>query len=92
MPPIEAAVTHRNETSRRFAELRQKLGLSQADFAARLGAEDYTIKDIERGKQSVTIELLQSTVETFPISAEWLLTGHGFWLRSGQSPQKAKSG
>ncbi|MBI5242521.1 MAG: helix-turn-helix transcriptional regulator [Elusimicrobia bacterium] len=50
----------------RIAQLRQQKGISQKEFARRLGASQQMVSDIETGKQSnLTLATLQRIAEAF---------------------------
>lgn len=59
----------------RIKYIRNQKGLSQAKFAAIIGASQGNIGDWERGKTLPGAVALLSMIKKFNISADWLLTG-----------------
>lgn len=51
----------------RLIELRKRLGLSKADFAARIGVSTAYIHILESGKQEITLRVLESISRSFEI-------------------------
>lgn len=69
-------------TMSRTKEIREKLGLSQQDFADKIGEKRHKIADIETNKQKLPIEIAGKIEEIFHIDPWWLLTGKGQMLVS----------
>lgn len=63
-------------------EIREKLGLSQQDFADELGEKRHKIADIESGKQKIPVELAEKIEEKFHFDPWWILTGKGQMVSS----------
>ncbi len=59
----------------RLREERDRLGLSQADIAARCGAKPRTYQDWERAVASVSVEFLSTALTTVGLDAVYVLTG-----------------
>lgn len=53
------------------------LAISQSEFARRLGSSPAFISDTVRGLKKPGAEFLAGIKQTFGISIDWLLTGHG---------------
>jgi len=61
----------------RIREIRNDLGLTQQEFGDMFNLQWHKIKDIEREKLKLTIELANEIEKKFSISGWWLLTGKG---------------
>lgn len=61
----------------RFKQLRKKLGLSQIEFAKRLGLTRGAISNIEAGKVQPKPLLIDLICSTFRANKEWLVSGAG---------------
>ena len=64
----------------RIKTVREQLGWSQADLAAKLQLENIVIEQkaisrIERGERLITDYELQAIAKVLRVSVEWLLTG-----------------
>ncbi|MCR8956292.1 helix-turn-helix domain-containing protein [Variovorax sp. S2] len=59
----------------RLREERDRLGLSQAEIAARCGAKPRTYQDWERAVASVSVEFLSTALTTVGLDAVYVLTG-----------------
>lgn len=64
----------------RFKQLRKKLGLSQIEFAKRLGLTRGAISNIEAGKVQPKPLLIDLICSTFRANKEWLVSGTGQML------------
>ena len=64
----------------RFKQLRKKLGLSQIEFAKRLGLTRGAISNIEAGKVQPKPLLIDLICSTFRVNKEWLFSGTGQML------------
>ena len=58
-------------------ELRQKLGLTQQALANSLNEKQTKIKDIETGKQKISVEFASKVENIHHVNFKWLLTGKG---------------
>ncbi|SFP61605.1 XRE family transcriptional regulator [Hydrogenimonas thermophila] len=61
----------------RLKKVRKHLGLTQQQFADKLGIKWHKIKDIEIGKNKMSVEIADLIREKYSISFDWLLTGKG---------------
>ena len=61
----------------RLKQLRKKLGLSQIEFAKRLGLTRGAISNIEAGKVQPKPLLIDLICSTFGANKEWLVNGTG---------------
>ena len=64
----------------RFKAARKALGLTQVEFAKKLGMTQAGISAIESGRVKTSDRMIQILSNTFSISAEWLRTGEGEML------------
>jgi phage repressor protein C with HTH and peptisase S24 domain len=71
----------------RIKQLREANDLSQLKFGNILGFELHKIRDIERGKQKVTLEIAMAIEENFPVTHKWIMTGE----EEGILPQLKKT-
>jgi len=65
----------------RIRELRQALGLSQTEFAERLGKTRRTIQHWESGNITPPDNVLRLIEQTFSVNPEWLRHGKGEMFR-----------
>lgn len=63
-----------------------KVGLTTGykDFAFKISVSPSMITEISKGRSNVGTTAIQNTVLSFPISADWLLTGRGSMLCNEQ--------
>lgn len=61
----------------RIKTLRKALGLSQTDFAARIGTVQNTITGYETGRREPSNQVLTLICREFRVSEDWLRTGEG---------------
>lgn len=61
----------------RIKELRKSFGLSQSEFANRIGIGQTGISSIERGNSTVTDRTISQIVNSFGVDEHWLRTGEG---------------
>ena len=61
----------------RIRTLRKKLGLTQMEFAEKLGKSWRTIQDWEAGKRNIPEPELRLISQIFGVSYEWIKTGQG---------------
>ena len=67
-----------SEYGERIRQIREALGLSQSDFAERLGIHKQMVSDVERGKQKrFNAQIEKSLVDLFGVDLSWLLYGQG---------------
>ena len=61
----------------RIRELRKSLGLTGAEFGARIGLTNSTISRIESGQIVVTSQTIRSICREFSVNESWLRDGEG---------------
>ncbi|MCI5924673.1 MAG: helix-turn-helix transcriptional regulator [Oscillospiraceae bacterium] len=64
----------------RIKELRKFLGLTQQEFATRLGSVQNTITGYETGRRTPSNQVIALICREFGVSEEWLRTGEGEML------------
>jgi phage repressor protein C with HTH and peptisase S24 domain len=67
--------------AKRIKLLRTQLGLTQQEFAEKIGYRWYQIKDIETEKTKASVEIVARVSEVFSVNANWLLMGRGPMFR-----------
>lgn len=67
----------------RLAQVINVCGLSQTDFARRVGVSSGFVSDLVRGIKRPGIDILTSVHTAFGVSIDWLLTGNGSMLGGG---------
>lgn len=65
------------EPGERLRQVREKLKLSQEALGAPMGFKYSKVRDLESGKQKLTLDIANSLEEIFFISSSWLLRGIG---------------
>lgn len=63
------------EINRRVKQVRERIGLTQKDFAAKIGVSRSFLSEIEAGKVKPSVEALIGIVARFQIDPRWLLIG-----------------
>jgi transcriptional regulator with XRE-family HTH domain len=66
-----------NNKGGRIAEIRKKLGLTQSQFAEKIGLKFSAISMIELGKALLTEANIRLICLTFGVNEQWLRTGEG---------------
>lgn len=61
----------------RIKDLRKELGLSQAEFASRIGLSQHTVSYMEKKGGSITNSNIMLICHEFNVSDNWLRTGTG---------------
>ena len=61
----------------RIRDLRKAIGLTQQEFADRLGVKRNTVALYETGKSGISDGIIKSICREFGVSEEWLRTGEG---------------
>lgn len=61
----------------RIKEIRNKKGLTQVEFASRLGLKQNSIAQIEMGKRNPSDQVILSICREFGVNELWLRTGEG---------------
>lgn len=67
----------------RLSQVIHVTGLSQANFAKRVGVSSGFVSDLVRGIKRPGIDILTAINAAFGVSIDWLLTGHGSMLGGG---------
>lgn len=62
---------------KRLKELREYLGLTQKEFASKIGLKNGIISSYEKGDRTITQRNLILICEKFNVNKEWLLDGTG---------------
>ncbi len=82
------------EIGKRLKILREKLGLSQSEFAKKIGTSQGYLSELERNLKKPGSDLLLSLKRLFNVSTDWLLTGEGpmfikkpYWLEREEEAQ-----
>lgn len=70
-----------SELKDRLRELRKSTGLSQTDFALKLGCSRGVIKNLEEGKTDISPAFADLICRTYGCSVIWLETGEGEMFR-----------
>jgi transcriptional regulator with XRE-family HTH domain len=63
------------EINKRVKQVRERVGLTQKDFAAQIGVSRSFLSEIEAGKVKPSVESLIGIVTRFQIDPHWLLIG-----------------
>ena len=74
----------------RLKELRYKLGLSQKEFAERVGIHYMTLSKYESGKYRPSLRFLKKVEEVFNVNPQWLLEGKGDMFLPKDMPKEAR--
>lgn len=61
----------------RLKKIRNDLGLSQTEFASKLGMKQGGYSDVERGRFNVSAAILLALQETFKVNPGWIRSGEG---------------
>lgn len=61
----------------RIKQLRQDLGLTQADFASRISVSNVSVSLMERGERNPSPQTIQLICQQFHVRREWLVEGTG---------------
>jgi len=65
------------EMAERFAAVREKIGIKQAEFAEALGISRPTIAGLEKGYAKITERNIKTVCQVYNINENWLKTGQG---------------
>lgn len=68
--------------NQRIREVRRSAGLTQSEFAQRLGISASAVNKIEMGINSPSEQTLRLICSGFGVNLDWLTTGRGEMLRS----------
>ena len=74
----------------RLKEIRKIYGLNQAEFAKRIEITQGTYSGIEIGREALTERNRKLICLEFGINEEWLLTGAGEMVKSGEISHEGK--
>ena len=66
-----------SDIGQRIKQLREKLGLSQREFAEKIGKSRIGVAQWEAGKRTPDESTLKLIAKEFGVSEEWLKTGEG---------------
>lgn len=61
----------------RIKKVRKELGLTQHDFATRIGSTQNVLANYENGRRNPSSSVINNICKTFNISEEWLREGTG---------------
>lgn len=61
----------------RLKNFRTHLNMQQGEFCQHLGIKQGSYSDIERGRNSISYQVLKKCMEKFDLNPNWLLTGMG---------------
>ena len=61
----------------RIKAARKSMGMTQADFAERIGLKPTAVLMYEKGSRNVTEQSIALIVQAYNINEEWLRSGHG---------------
>lgn len=61
----------------RLKNFRTHLNIQQGEFCQKLGIKQGSYSDIERGRNSVSFQVLKKCIEEFNLNPNWLMTGIG---------------
>lgn len=61
----------------RIKQIRRELGLTQTEFAERIGLKQNSIALIESGKRNISDQAVLSICREYGVNEEWLRTGTG---------------
>lgn len=75
----------------RIRELRKYLGLTQKQFAAKIGITNSSISRIEKGITTITESNILSILRTFNVNDKWLRYGEGPMLIEKEFIQEEQS-
>lgn len=67
----------RQEIGKRLRLIREKIGITQAEFGVKLGIQFQHVSKYERGETVPTWENLIKLIELFDVNINWLLVGKG---------------
>lgn len=63
--------------NQRLRDIRNELRLTQSELSDKLKIAQGSYSDVERGRKSISYQLLKKLVEILGVSSEWLITGNG---------------
>lgn len=83
MPPVPNCESSDGSMGLRLKILRKCLGLTQAEFGAKIGVKGNTITNYESGLRTPSGPVIMSICREFGVSAEWLEAGRGDMYQPG---------
>lgn len=72
----------------RIRELRKTLGLSQKEFAEKIGLKQNAISYMEKNGSTVTEQNIKTICSQFSVNESWLRTGSGKMFLENEKKQK----
>lgn len=72
----------------RIRELRKTLGLSQKDFAQKIGLKQNSVSYMEKDGATVTEQNIKTICSQFSVNEGWLRTGSGKMFLDNEKKQK----
>lgn len=82
----------KNSVLQRINDIISNYNISKNAFSNKIGMEQTTVNNQLLGKRGISIDLVLSTLNSFPeVSAEWLLRGTGNMLINEKQPQQKAS-
>ena len=69
----------------RLKNFRTHLNMQQGEFCQHLGIKQGSYSDIERGRNSISYQVLKKCMEKFDLNPNWLLTGMGEMFLSNEN-------
>lgn len=61
----------------RIKKLRKELGMTQAEFAQKIGTSQNVLANYEIGRRNPSNSVINNISKTFDVNEEWLRTGEG---------------
>lgn len=74
--------------NKRIRELRKSLGLSQKEFAKKIGLKQNAISYMEKDNSTVTEQNIKTICSQFSANENWLRTGEGKMFLENEKKQK----
>ncbi|KJZ87242.1 MULTISPECIES: helix-turn-helix transcriptional regulator [Clostridium] len=71
----------------RIKKIRTLKGLTQKQFADKIGITDATVSRIESGKNAVTKQVIKSICREFEVNEKWLTDGTGEIFENSENQQ-----
>ena len=68
------------EMGERIKQLRKQLGISQDEFATKLGLKQRTLSYIESGDRGILCSVVKKIHKEFGVNPEWIIFGKGDML------------
>ena len=74
--------------NKRIRELRKSLGMSQKDFADKIGLKQNAISYMEKEGSTVTAQNIKTICTQFSVNEAWLRTGEGKMYLENEKKQR----